>query len=219
MAKPQQLRQAGEDGSIDGLVEWHAVSRGDSISVPAGTIHAIGAGLVIAEIQQRSDATFRLFDYGRQRELDLENAIAVADTSPAEFRVMPAKLGEARTLLISNRHFQFERIDLAPNTEWCLEAQRETWLLVIEGSARTGSFDVVKGDVVFAQTDRVDIRAGAVGMTGLVAYTGDVVVPDLLQRSGQTKRPAEGGPREAQTPAILLGTMVSPPGERKETIQ
>src|ERR1017187_10074587 len=63
---PKQLRQAGEDGSITDLVEWHAVSQGDSIFVPAGTIHAIGAGLVIAEIQQRSDATFRLSDYGRQ---------------------------------------------------------------------------------------------------------------------------------------------------------
>ena len=61
---------------------WRAVSADDVISVPAGTIHAIGAGLVIAEIQQRSDATFRLFDHGRQRELHVESAIAVADAGP-----------------------------------------------------------------------------------------------------------------------------------------
>ena len=106
---PQQLRQAGEDGSITNLVVWQAVSQGDSIFVPAGTIHAIGAGLVIAEIQQRSDATFRLFDHGRQRELHIENAIAVADAGPAGFRVIPTRLTDTRTLLISNAHFMFER--------------------------------------------------------------------------------------------------------------
>jgi mannose-6-phosphate isomerase len=58
----QQLRKAVDDGSISDLVAWQAVSPYDVIYVPAGTIHAIGAGLVIAEIQQRSDATFRLFD-------------------------------------------------------------------------------------------------------------------------------------------------------------
>ena len=62
---------------------------GDTIFVPAGTIHAIGAGLVIAEIQQRSDATFRLFDHGRGRELHIESAIAVADAGPADIQVTP----------------------------------------------------------------------------------------------------------------------------------
>ena len=56
---------------------------GDVVFVPAGTIHAIGAGLVIAEIQQRSDATFRMFDFGRKRELHVANAVAVAAAGPA----------------------------------------------------------------------------------------------------------------------------------------
>jgi mannose-6-phosphate isomerase len=178
---PQQLRQAGEDGSITNLVVWQAVSQGDSIFVPAGTIHAIGAGLVIAEIQQRSDATFRLFDPGRQRELHIENAIAVSDAGPAGCRGIPTRLTDTRTLLISNAHFMFERIDLAPNSEWCLEAKQETWLLIVDGSARIGSSDVAKGDVVFAQSDRVNIHVGAIGMVGLVAYTGGLV-SDLLQQ-------------------------------------
>ena len=69
---PQQLREAVDDGSIADLVAWRTVSAGDVVFVPAGTIHAIGAGLVIAEIQQRSDATFRMFDFGRKRELHIE---------------------------------------------------------------------------------------------------------------------------------------------------
>ena len=83
---PQQLREAIDDGSISDLVVWHAVSAGDAIFVPAGTIHAIGAGLVIAELQQRSDTTFRLFDHGRNRELHVESAILVADAGPADFQ-------------------------------------------------------------------------------------------------------------------------------------
>jgi mannose-6-phosphate isomerase len=189
-----QLRQAAEDGSIANLVAWHAVSPGDSILVPAGTIHAIGAGLVIAEIQQRSDATFRLFDHGRQRELHIENAIAVADAEPAKFRVMPTRLTDARTLLISNAHFMFERIDLAPSSAWWLEARQETWLLVVDGSARIGSFDVAKGDAVFLQADRAKIRIGTAGMTGLVAYPGPARAPGLLRRLEQ---PAETAARQS----------------------
>lgn len=176
---PQQLRHAIDDSSISDLVGWQTARVGDSVFVAAGTIHAIGAGLVIAEIQQRSDATFRLFDHGRGRELHIENAIAVADAGPIGLRVPPSRLTDTRTLLISNSHFTFERIDLAPGSAWCMEAKQETWLLAIGGSACAGSFDLLTGDAIFAQFDRVDIRAGEGGLAGLVAYTG-VLVPELL---------------------------------------
>src|SRR6202045_1132810 len=75
---PRELRASIRDGSIAGLTRWRPAVKGDIIFIPAGTIHAIGAGIVLAEIQQRSDATFRLFDFGRQRALDEDNGIAVA---------------------------------------------------------------------------------------------------------------------------------------------
>ena len=168
----RQLREAVDDGSIAGLVAWRTVVAGDVVSVPAGTIHAIGAGLVIAEIQQRSDATFRMFDFGRKRELHVANAVAVADAGPADAGVKPKRLTDERTLLVSNPHFAFERIELTPGSACHLEAEHETWLLVVSGSARVGKFDVVAGDAVFAQSDSVDMHAGPDGMTGLVAYTG-----------------------------------------------
>ena len=177
---PQQLRHAIDDGSISDLVVWQAAHPGDVTFVAAGTIHAIGAGLVIAEIQQRSDATFRLFDHGRGRELHIENALAVANIGPADSRVTSTRLTDVRTLLTSNSHFTFERIELAPNSAWCLEAKHETWLLVVGGSARAGSFDLTTGEAVFAQADHVNIRAGKSGLAGLVAYTGRMV-PQLLQ--------------------------------------
>src|SRR5581483_4491665 len=112
----QQLREVVCDGSISDLVVWQTVLPDDVIFVPAGTIHAIGAGLVIAEIQQRSDATFRLFDHGRQRELHINDAIAVANARPADFGGPPTRLSAERALLTSNSHFTFERIDLASNS-------------------------------------------------------------------------------------------------------
>src|SRR5215212_3561241 len=113
---PQQFRQAIDDGSISELIGWQTARVGDTVFVAAGTIHAIGSGLVIAEIQQRSDATFRLFDHGRGRELHIENAIAVSDTGPAGLSVPPNRLTETRTLLTSNPYFTFERIDLSPGS-------------------------------------------------------------------------------------------------------
>ncbi len=126
---PQQLRAAIVDGSIADLVVWRSVASDDVIFIPAGTIHAIGAGLVMAEIQQRSDATFRMFDFGRNRELHVENAITVADAGPAKSSAQKRRLTEERTLLVCNSHFVFERIELAPNSAWCLDADRETWIL------------------------------------------------------------------------------------------
>jgi mannose-6-phosphate isomerase len=216
---PQKLREAIDDGSISDLVVWHTVSADDVIFVPAGTIHAIGAGLVIAELQQRSDATFRLFDFGRQRELQIENAIAVAKAGPADFQVRPSKFTAERKLLVSSPHFVFERIDLAPNSSWCLDADQETWLLVLSGSAIAGSFDVATGDALFAQTDRVDIHPGATGVVGLVAYTGGRPIPNLLQRLPQPGSINVSRPPEMQACASRPQVKKLPKAGRVETIR
>ncbi len=183
------------------------MSQDDIIFIPAGTIHAIGAGIVIAEIQQRSDVTFRLFDHGRQRELHIERAVAVADAGPVNLPVAASQLSDSRTLLLSNAHFVFEKVDLAPNSAWCLEAERETWLLVLHGDARVGSFDVGIGDAVFAQSDRVDIQTGPAGMVGLAAYTGGGLVPNLLQRVPQVAAMNAG---RQETPLPVLNSAKAP---------
>ena len=158
--------------------------------MPAGTIHAIGAGIVLAEIQQRNDVTFRLYDHGRPRELHVERAVAVANAGPANFRVSPRSLTDQRTLLAANAHFVFEKITLAPRSAWRLEAQRETWVLVTAGDGRVGSIDVSMGDAVFVQLDSAYIHTGANGMSLLAAYTTGGPVPGLLQRVGRDRAPA-----------------------------
>ena len=81
-ASQAELHEAVLDGSIEQLVDWRPVKRGDVIYNPAGTIHAAGADLVLLEVQQSIDLTYRLYDYGRPRELHLEEGLAVAKARP-----------------------------------------------------------------------------------------------------------------------------------------
>jgi mannose-6-phosphate isomerase len=189
---PPELRAAIKDGSIAALAQWRSVAKGDIIFVPAGTIHAIGAGIVLAEIQQHSDATFRLFDYGRQRQLHEDSAIAVADAGPVQAQAVPRRVTAARSALIASPHFVLERIDLPANSKWSLDAKRETWILMIEGRARIGSISASVGDAVFAEADHADIAAGPAGMSGLMAYPGPDPTIALLQESGEQMIPSAG---------------------------
>ena len=176
-----ELRTAIADGSIANIMHWHPVHQGDVVFIPAGTIHAIGAGIVLAEIQQHSDATFRLFDYGRQRELHIENAVAVATAGPREIQSPPERLNDARTVLTVNSYFALERIDLAPGSVWMLDAPGDTWLLAIEGHAQLGLTNLSLGDAAFLEADHAEIEVGADGWKALLAYPGPTVNPDALR--------------------------------------
>ena len=180
---PEELRASIRDGSIANLTQWRPVAKGDIIFVPAGTIHAIGAGIVLAEIQQRSDTTFRLFDYGSQRELHEENAIAVSEAGPAQTQAGQRRLTAARTALITNSHFILERVELQAKSRWTLNADSETWIVVIEGCATIGSISASVGDAVFAEADRAGIEVGPDGMNCLLAYPGPNPMMTLLQES------------------------------------
>jgi mannose-6-phosphate isomerase len=117
-----QLRQAALDGYLPDLLRKIDVAAGDLIYVPAGTIHAINAGVTLFEIQQKSDLTYRLYDYqrldqhGRLRELHLEQALAVSRLQPSTVdRVQPREVtpGDSRhQLLVSVSSFALERLDL-----------------------------------------------------------------------------------------------------------
>lgn len=82
-----ELRAAAIDGSIERLIEWKPVSRGDLFYIPPGTVHAIGAGVTIIEVQQNADITYRLYDYGRPRDLHLGDGIKAATAKPYDERM------------------------------------------------------------------------------------------------------------------------------------
>lgn len=75
----EELRRAALSGEIERLMRWFPASPGQTYFVPAGTVHAIGGGIALCEIQQNRDVTYRLYDYGRPRELHLERALEAAD--------------------------------------------------------------------------------------------------------------------------------------------
>lgn len=86
----ERLRESALSGEIEHLLRWVDVKQGDAFFIPAGTVHAIGAGLALCEVQQHSDVTYRLYDYGRPRELHLDKALQVAHTGV--FDAKPAEL-------------------------------------------------------------------------------------------------------------------------------
>ena len=98
------LRAAALDGSIEQLLDWRPVAPGELLYSPAGTIHAIGGGIALIEIQQNLDLTYRLYDYGRPRELHLEEGIAVATPGPWTPPPVPAE----REVLAAGGAFRVE---------------------------------------------------------------------------------------------------------------
>jgi mannose-6-phosphate isomerase len=196
----QELRASIRDGSIADLVQWRPVSDGDTIFVPAGTVHAIGAGIVLAEIQQHSDATFRIFDYGRRRELNEDNAVAVADAGPAQTQSSPRCLTGIRTILVASQHFVLERIVLPKDSSWALLADQETWILVLDGSASVGLSMASVGEAIFVGGDRTSIEVGSNGLSGLIAYPGPDPIDSLLQSLAghSTSFTPPGGPTDPQ---------------------
>jgi mannose-6-phosphate isomerase len=175
-----ELRRAIIDGSIADIVEWRSVVAGDTVFVPAGTIHAIGAGLVVAEIQQRSDTTFRLFDYGRGRELHIDQAVAAAELVPADIQDPAVRLTDIRTQLVSCPYFTLEHIDIPSNTLCELNVECESWAMVIAGDAIIGLTHAGVGAVFSSFTSRTNIRTGRRGLKLLVGYAAAQPARNLL---------------------------------------
>ncbi len=107
---PERLRESALSGEIEDLLHWRKVQAGDVIFTPAGTVHAIGSGLTICEIQQNSDITYRLYDYGRPRELHLDHGCKVSRLIRHEHEVKPSSLTTWRDHLVDCRYFRIERL-------------------------------------------------------------------------------------------------------------
>jgi len=104
----EALRAAALDGSIERLIDWRPVRSGELIYSPGGTIHAIGGGISLIEVQQNLDLTYRLYDYGRPRELHLDDALSVADPGPYRFQFEPFERAAGRQVLVTGGAFVVE---------------------------------------------------------------------------------------------------------------
>lgn len=121
---PQEYMDAAQSGDITGLLNRVEVEAGQAFFIPAGTIHAIGKGIVLAEIQQTSDITYRVYDYGRtdehgnQRELHTELAAGAIDfVRSDDYDVTPLPVINQPVTLVDDDHFTVSLLKVDDNLE------------------------------------------------------------------------------------------------------
>jgi mannose-6-phosphate isomerase len=152
----EQVRAAALDGSIVNLLEWFEARAGDTFFIPAGTVHAIGAGLTICEIQQRSDVTYRLHDYGRGRELHLDHGLTVSQLSRHAAR------GAEKVVC---PHFVTEPLDVAGRISLAPQSQNEL-LIAIEGEGDIGGHPIRSGEVFLIPANLSSSNLDMIEITG-----------------------------------------------------
>ena len=171
------VKKGINDGSIVKMLNHVPVHKDDLFYIEAGTVHAIGAGTLVAEIQESSNVTYRLYDYGRvdengkMRPLHVDKALEVANLtasySPRQpMRVLKYKNGCASELLTRCKYFQVERLLL--NTEGRkmpgIRAEKNSFhaLLVVDGCGvlfgEKFMINFFKGDCIFVPADSVEMK-------------------------------------------------------------
>jgi mannose-6-phosphate isomerase len=146
----ETMRAAALDGSIEYLLEWHEVQPGDFFYIPAGTVHAIGAGIGLIEVQQNSDITYRLYDYGRPRELHLDAGMAVARGEPYDRALHKAVPERGAVNLVEGPYFRLDRLDGAPGAEIVARYAGPLLVIPLDGVTRVGGETVAPGECALA---------------------------------------------------------------------
>jgi len=129
----QEFEQAIADRRAEELLNWVDVHAGDMLYVAAGTVHTIGGGVVLVETQQTSDTTYRLYDYGRPRELHIEEGLAAMKLHTNAGKVV-RHAGDAPTVLVRSPYFRVEKIRLREPLRAEVDAASPHVLVVIDGA-------------------------------------------------------------------------------------
>jgi mannose-6-phosphate isomerase len=167
-----EVELAVRETRLEKLLNWLDVRQGEMIYVDAGTVHTIGAGPVIVETQQNSDTTYRLYDYGRPRELHIEDALEATKERTRAGKVVQAEPltqpGRTQLNLVTSPSFivdkfkltgpwQFQRPRHARRSVWCLVATQGCGVLESEGAPPL-SFCAGEAVVVPAAVDRFILK-------------------------------------------------------------
>lgn len=183
------FEEALRGGRVEDCLHSFEVSRGDTIFVPAGMVHTIGAGVLLAEVQQNSDTTFRLHDWGRPRELHVAEALESIHFGPRSPDKVPPQLvlddGQVqRTLLVRCTHFAAESVEAMGTITLDVEPRPSGWptvLHVFAGSGELRPFRRGVAPVRFAPGDTVllppsedafEIDPGGTVLRGLLVHPG-----------------------------------------------
>jgi mannose-6-phosphate isomerase len=172
------LASAARDGSIESLVDWRPAFAGEVLYSPAGTIHALGAGLTVIEVQQNADVTYRLYDYGRPRELHIDDAVKVANRGPYQPLVRRYVRPDGREILAEGRAFVLERWRGPQVCMLRAPADSPLWLIPAEGIGGLDGHLLEMGGVWLVRGEaELSLETGSVL---LVAYPGSKVVNGLF---------------------------------------
>src|SRR5271167_4374219 len=129
----QEFERAIADKRAEDLLNWVDVHTGDMLYVAAGTVHTIGGGMILVETQQTSDITYRLYDYGRPRELHIAEGLAATKLHTNAGRVVrPA--GDPQDVLVRSPYFQVEKIRLREELHAGVRPASPQILVAIDGA-------------------------------------------------------------------------------------
>ncbi len=192
------LAKAIENGAIEQMLHWTEPHEGDTFFIPARTVHAIGAGLVICEIQQNSDVTYRLYDYkrtggdGKLRELHVDKALDVIEWRTRGGLTQPFDYSDecgARRCIAACPYFITERIQLTRSGQHSTEGRVEIWIgiageALFQGGGESASCKAGEAVVLPAALASFSITPASGAMflrTYAASLETDVIMP-LLAR-------------------------------------
>lgn len=145
-----ELRAAALDGSIEQRLDWRPAQVGDVYYSPGGTIHALGPGLSVIEVQQNINITYRLYDYGRPRELQVEQAVAVANVQPYAAPPVSAGAGLGRERIAEGLAFTLERWSETASGTIHATHDAPVWLIPFAGAVLVDACPLESGAVWIA---------------------------------------------------------------------
>lgn len=190
---PEAMRAAAADGTIEQFLRWVPVLAGQTLFVAPGTLHSIGPGLVLWEIQQNSDLTYRFFDFGRlgddgkPRPLHIGQAVAVtkqeAHPGPTPAFRFPGAPGN-RELLAACPYFAGERLEWEGTLDYTPDADHADLLMFLRGEGRIGEDVYAAGDAYLIPAEAPPFAIAASSRTEVIrSYVPDLDVlrKELLQ--------------------------------------
>lgn len=177
------LRKAVKTGTLERHLQKVEVHKGDTYFVPAGTVHGIGAGILIAEIQESSNVTYRVYDYdridknGQKRELHFDRAVQVMNMDAApdvkqNLRLVRHYPGCSRELLCRCKYFEAERIQVTKGFSFSVREESFQVLMCLDGYGQVETMDADQKPMRFCKGETVFLPAGL----GRCLVVGDATV-------------------------------------------
>ena len=158
----REIREATENASLEKLLNFVPVQKGECYFIPAGTVHAIGSGCLICEVQQNSNLTYRIYDYGRKdssgnlRPLHTEKALAVMQRAPYQASLTFLPVYGEKTLGIS-RYFHTSLLSVEGKCKLCVDPSSFKALFCVAGAGTVGPEPVKCGDSVLISAGEGDV--------------------------------------------------------------